>query len=161
LWLAETVGTAGGIEAAIFAAARQFFLEVLRALGYAIAITVTITYPTHGQGPYKPVYRASGGWEEGQGGIFRPSWAETNPAFDPNFGKHYGMVPGDNAATHVTIGLVPLRDEGRTWFRIPAKEYDGKLLKNGYHEILIPDPRRTVKFPTTFRMPNGYGGGMR
>jgi len=64
------------------------------------------------------------------------------------------MVKGDNPMTHFTVGWVRKDEEGRTWFREPAQDYDGNPLNNGFVQIRIPDPQRTVRCPVTFPMPN-------
>lgn len=84
------------------------------------------------------------------------SWAPTDPSRDRDFYRHYGIRQSWNPGNVMTSGKVLLRDIGITWIIIPAKGPDEMPLGNGFFEIIIFDPPKTVKDPQTRPIPPGF-----
>jgi len=89
-----------------------------------------------------PVYRLGG--PDGR------YWSPVDPRSDPDYYEHMGMRHEDNPGNVVTVGSVAATGMGTTWIPMPGTDYDGNSLGNGHIQIIIPNPRGTVRNPRTF-----------
>ena len=89
--------------------------------------------------PMIPVFRVGG--PDGR------YWSFEDPRTNPNYYSDYGMKKEWNDGNTISGGLVPARERGTTWIPRPTRGPDNVPIGNGKEEIIIQDPRSTVRKP--------------
>jgi hypothetical protein len=82
-------------------------------------------------------------------------WSFDDPRGDPDYFGHHGMRHDRNPGDTISTGQLPIETIGTGARVIPAKDWDGAPLNNGYTEINIIDPsiilnRRHFSWPPGF-----------